>query len=520
MAHSWTTDRSTKRIKGWLEQVKTVTIKEYVRDTSLNDLAVNTAYKVDGVHLYVDILNIKEMLATTEDEGVTCHRRTLRFLNLHFRAVQRILSDVDAIEVDFHNQRLHAVFVKPYASESDRVHRAIATAQLVIDVLKETGEGGEDPIPSAEVRVGIDTGVALAVNNGRRGHREPLFLGEPANRAAKRAAGGSATGIYLTNTARDVVDLELVDDEDATALTAEEVQLSEEEADLDVTKDDIVKAWKADLEANPIGRFEFTGHTPPYGNLDLDQLSPANSRRQDIVSVYADLDGFTDFVRQRIDDDDTAKDVVRVLHVVRSELDAALVTDFGGLKVRFVGDCIHGVLAEGTAQTTDDVETVSTATLAAGALRSGFELAIEKLEAEGYDADDLGLAVGFELGPLALSRLGMKGALVRCAVGRNVLQSEKEQGRCGPSESAIGPKAYNKASEAVRKVFGATRKRADLDYDTAADELSKEDDKSAKESLAMVRRGGAATLLRAAAVAPPAMFPPNNAAPTKPRGYA
>lgn len=520
MAHTWTKERASKRIATRIEEVETVTIKDYVRDTNLNDLPIDTAYRVDGVHLYVDILNIGDMLDTTSDEGVTCHRRTLRFLNLHFRAVQRILNEVDAIEVDFHNQRLHAVFVKPYASESERVHRAVATAQLIIDVLKETGEGGDDPIPSAEVRVGIDTGVTLAVNNGRRGHREPLFLGEAANRAAKRASGGTEAGIYLTNTAREVIDLELAEDEDATPLNDEEVIASEEEADLDVTKEEIVEAWEADLEANPIGRFEFSGHTPPFSNLDLDALSPAKSRRQDVVSIYADLDGFTDYVSNRVDDDEDAKDVVRVLHVVRSELDAALTSDFGGAKVRFIGDCIHGVLAEGTAQTTDETETMSTATLAAGALRSGFELAIAKLEAEGYSAEDLGLAVGFEFGPLALTRLGLKGSMVRCAVGRNVLKSENEQARCGATESAIGSKAYSKANDAVRKVFGTNRKRADLDYETAVDELSKGDDKAAKESLAMARSGGAASLLRAAAVAPPAVFPPNNAAPTGPRGYA
>jgi hypothetical protein len=239
-----------------------------------------------------------------------------------------------------------------------------------------------------------------------------------------------------------------------------------------------------------------------------------------VISVYADLDGFTDYVRERIDDDENAKDVVRVLHVVRSELDAALTSDFGGAKVRFIGDCIHGVLAEGTAQTTDETETMSTATLAAGALRSGFELAIEKLEAEGYSAEDLGLAVGFDFGPLALTRLGLKGSMVRCAVGRNVLQSQTEQARCGGTESAIGSKAYKKASEAVRRVFGTGRKRANLDYQTAVDELAKADDKAANESVAMARGMGAGSLLRPAAAAPAAVFSSYNAAPSKPRGFA
>jgi len=59
------------------------------------------------VHLYADILNLSDMLHVTEIEGEICHRRTLRFLNLHYRAVHRIVQRVDAILVDFHNQRLH-----------------------------------------------------------------------------------------------------------------------------------------------------------------------------------------------------------------------------------------------------------------------------------------------------------------------------------------------------------------------------------------------------------------------------
>ena len=189
---TWNKSTANDRILARLADVKSLVVKDYVRDTDLNNLPRHTAYRVDGVHVYIDILNLDEMLGITGIEGVECHRRTLRFLNLHYRAVARILNEIDAIHVDFHNQRLHAVIVKPYGEEEDRIHRAISLAQLVIDVLKQTREEGDDKLPAAVVRVGIDSGPALAVNNGRRGHREPLFLGRPANLAAKRAGGGTA----------------------------------------------------------------------------------------------------------------------------------------------------------------------------------------------------------------------------------------------------------------------------------------------------------------------------------------
>jgi class 3 adenylate cyclase len=515
---TWNKDRAGKRIDSKMAAlpVKDIEIKEYKRDTDLSNLSNTVAYRVDGVHLYADILNLDDMLHVTDVEGETCHRRTLRFLNLHQRAVHRILARVDAIKVDFHNQRLHSVIAKPYDSEINRIHRAVAIAQLIIDVLAQTGEDADHP--PAKVRVGIDSGKALAVNNGRRGHREPLFLGDPANHAAKRAGGGTATGIYLTNRARKVIGLAQLTDPDVTKLTQQEIATSKEKAELDVTAEQIVKQWQQDLKDHPIGAFAFSGHTPPFKDLDFESLSVANSRRQDAASIYADLDGFTAFVARNITTDTGAKHVVRALQVLRSELDAVLHEDFAGRKVRFIGDCIHGLAAEGTAQTTDPEETVSTMTLCAAGMRSSFNLAISKLQANGSDVSGLGLAVGFEYGPMTATRLGMKGDLTRCSVSRGVLTAEDEQRRCAGTESAIGVVAHNKASPAVRSLFGTTRKRAALDYDTALRELSDKGDRVAKAS----RAETSSSLLKPATAASAAFsFPDRPTGPSsKPAGFA
>ena len=117
---SWNEDRAAKRIDGKIAglPIKDIQIKEYVRDTDLTNLPSNVAYRVNGVHLYADILNLSEMLHVTDVEGEICHKRTLRFLNLHYRAVYRILQRTGAILVDLHNQRLHAVIPKPLPRKS------------------------------------------------------------------------------------------------------------------------------------------------------------------------------------------------------------------------------------------------------------------------------------------------------------------------------------------------------------------------------------------------------------------
>lgn len=478
MPHTWNHDRAAAHIDAKLKDVEKVEIIDYKRDLSLENIPTNRAYRVNAAHVYVDILNLDDMLAVTQVEGETCHKRTLRFLNQHYRAVARILARADAKRVDFHNQRLHGIVTKPYStvSEADRIHRAVAIAKLVIDVLAETGDDDEQ-IPNAKVRVGIDSGECLAVNNGRSGYREPLFLGDPANLAAKLAAG-RAGGIFLTNNARKAIGLASVDDPKATPLTASEIGRCEDIADLDVTKDEIIEEWRDDLANNPIGAFVFSAHTPPLRYLDIAALTPANSRRQDALSLYGDLDGFTAFVRRNITNN--AESVVKVLHVIRAELDRVISAEFDGLKIRFIGDCIHALICEGTAFNTDGPATVSTATLCAGAMRSSFELALEKLSAKGIVTSGLGLQIGFEYGPVTVTRLGLHGDKTRCSVSRGVRASEAEQLRCGADETAIGNVAHNVGSDAVRDLFGSTRKVANLDYDAAVDALADGGDETAK----------------------------------------
>lgn len=487
MTHSWKRSRAAERIDGYLAAVKDVDIVDYVRKTDLESIPVNKAYRVHGSHLYVDILNMDELLGVTDSEGVQCHRRTLKFLNLHYRAVTRILRETDLLRVDFHNQRLHALVTKPYntedGAEASRIHRAVAVSQLIIDVLAQTGDEDED-VPAAKVRVGIDSGMTLAVNNGRSGSRESLFLGNAANQAAKMAACDDSEsdddqlGIYLTNNARTAIGLATVKTPAKTPLTAAEIRASQKSAALTVTVAQIVKQWRDDLEKDPVGTFEFYRHTPPFKNMDIDALTPANSRRQEAVSVYADIDGFTAYINKHIASN--PKNVVKVFHVMRSELERVLSLEFEGRHIRFIGDCIHGLLCEGTAQTTDIEATISSSVLCSGGLRSSFNLAKEKLAAASIDVAGLGLAIGFEYGWMTVTRLGIQGDRVPCSVSRGVLTSEERQCDCKGHETAIGDAAYRKGTSAVRALFGGEKKTQNLDWNEAVDALADEGDASGR----------------------------------------
>ncbi|MBL8471982.1 MAG: hypothetical protein KF778_22740 [Rhodocyclaceae bacterium] len=492
---TWNEATAKSRIATRLKEVSDVTIKDYVRNIDLTGIGTDVAYRVDGVHLYIDIINIKELLETTTVDGERAHKRALRFLNNHYRAVRNILQSVEAVQVDFHNQRLHAVFAKPYDDEAARIHKAVATAQLVRDVLAKIGENEDDPLPAAKTRVGIDTGKALAVNNGRRRSREPLFLGNPANQAAKRAGHDTGVeGIFITNNARSAVGWSRVGDDYTTALTEGQVSKSQEKAGLGLTVDKVVKDWNTDLANNPIGKFEFSRHSPPYRDLDLEQLTPRNSRRQEATSIYADIDNFTRYVADRIEDDDDAIDVVKTLHVLRSELDAVLYVDFAGRKVRFIGDCIHGILVEGTAATTDHEETAKNAMLCAAAMRSSFAVALHELQTAGIDVGNLGLAIGLEHDFIAVTRLGVKSEMIRCCISRSVLASEAEQQRSNGRQTSIGPKLDQYAPAQFRTLFGNDRRRSDFDYAAAEEALNPKDEgKKASNSGSLLKPATAAS---------------------------
>jgi hypothetical protein len=171
--------------------------------------------------------------------------------------------------------------------------------------------------------------------------------------------------------------------------------------------------------------------------------------------------------------------VVKALHVIRSELDAVLHADFQGRKVRFIGDCLHGILVEGTAQATDAEATISAATLAAGAMRSSFKLCLEKLKAADVDVTGLDLAIGFDYGKIVVTRLGMKGDLIRCATSLAVMSSEAEQQVCDANQTGLGQAAFDEATQDVRDLFGTSRKRGGLTYEVVEAQLNHAGDKTA-----------------------------------------
>jgi hypothetical protein len=134
------------------------------------------------------------------------------------------------------------------------------------------------------------------------------------------------------------------------------------------------------------------------------------------------------------------------------------------------------------------------------------------------DVGDMGIAVGCDYGTLAITRLGMKGEMVRCVVGRAVLRSEDEQRRCDGEQTAMGEAFAKSAPAAFRELFGVSRRRSGFDYDAAIAALEKAEQAKKAEA---GRAGGLLRPATSAAAAAGFSFPDRPAAPSKtPAGFA
>jgi class 3 adenylate cyclase len=499
---SWSKDQSLKRIQKFQGSVPSqrVSVRTFSEDEMIarrramqadalkgarrGDLIFNVkpseAVVVDGVHVYVQLLDFGTAMLEQGRETEAGHARVLSMLHIHYSGSDRIAEQFEAQRVDYHGPRMHAVIVSPVGPNRsrERAARAIAFAEALKRTIERAGQRFSGGQYSTRVRIGIDSGRAVAVNSGRGSEPEPLFLGNPANNAAKLAEGDQE-GIYLSDRIRRELDMPPLDEglaarvvdyarrdyASASAPLIESLRASDDQVERAV--EGALKSYQAALGA--VTEFTFRRHTPPLRTIDFAELSPSNSVRMGLLSIFADIDQFTNYVNACLQDGRVAE-MVSNLHVIRHELAATLKEDFDGRKVRFIGDCIHGLVAEGTRHETDCPSSVEAAVGAAAGMRSSFELCQEVLP----NIRALGLAVGIEFGTTPITRLGIRGdRSVRAAVSKAVTASEELQSRCTEGdETRMGPRALQHASAGIQRLFLDDGTAYGLDYESFSQHLS------------------------------------------------
>lgn len=491
---TWNEDRARRRIREFADSVpdsditvedlgaflvearvrKGVTSDASVR-AALVDIPRNRAILTDAVHVYANLIDFNDVLIDAGRETEASHRRALEFLHAHYQSCDELIEEFEMQRVDFHGSRLHAVVLSPEGeeNEAERVRVAVAFSAAFREMVKRLGE--KYPHFKTRTCIGIDTGRAVAIDSGRSDEREPLFIGRPANHAAKLANTGEE-GLNMSPHVGSVLG-RVVDPLAKRVSLSEEVErryLGDELAtanDRRTANERLEKAYAAVLEdlevrikANSGGAvFRFHRKEPPLKNLVYADHPPSNAIRMDLASIFADLDNFTDYIDNAISNK-TVAEAVANLHVIRAELAAVLRDDFSGRKVRYIGDCLHGLIAEGSKLETSSMETMKASIDAAAGLRSSFELCRDMLPG----IDGLGLAIGIDYGATPICRLGLRGeASVRAAASRATCISEAEQQRCSGTETALGDSAYRNSPARIREIFGRERIIQNLTVGTA-----------------------------------------------------
>lgn len=446
---------------------------------SLRNIPRTQAVLVDGVHVYARLANYDEFRLEGNQETETGHRRGLNFLHLHYAASDRIIEDFGAVRIDYHGGRLHCVVADPIDDEQARIAKAIELAQRLIEFAavadREIANGGYQ----ARLKIGIDSGKCVAINSGSGHEQEPLFLGNAANYAAK-LTDGDGEGIFLSNRVRAILGMgtltSLAEERsfglDAGTKLRASTLATTRHPELAVifdtgmgAYDRLINEWKADLRdfreyAGGQSAFVFHEHTPPLKTIDFSGLSPSKSIRMPLTSIFGDVSGYTAFVENAMQTGQVST-AIRAIHVIRGELHNVLRTDFDSRKVRYIGDCIHGLLAVGKPGEIDVQRSTIEAVKCGAAMRSSFNVIKETLP----NLDTLGLAIGIEAGITPISRIGRRGdGSVRVASSSATIVSEMEQSEATGDQLAIGPAAYDSLPVHIKRAFEG-RKIDGLDSD-------------------------------------------------------
>lgn len=426
---SWNYDTSLVRAQRKLEEVADVEVSKLNREMDFENISLKHAKKIHGAHIYIDVANfdavVDEAFGSDGDE-----EELLRRQHIYARELTRVVEkDFPAAKVHFQGPRLHVVVYRPIDDDAAISIVAAATAAAVAVSVTELFNPLFDGIPF-DVATGIALGDTIATKNNVRGDRELLFLGKPANRAAKILSSGIAIteeladalptewAGYLRERGEGVLELELPSDL---------LEKLVEDKDWGWSREQCKQRLDEALEKFPAG---CTGISGAAGNIDKSRLSLSNSKRVTGISIFADVDGFTDYVDQASSIDEDLVTAVRAYHVFRSEMRYVAVDDYGALRIQYQGDRMQALAF---LPVDDDAAIALRAVEIGGGLNASVAYTLPLVIPDAVRP----LAIGQSLGTTLLSRLGEHGQPDVVCLGPAVKESERFQLRLDGNEHGI-----------------------------------------------------------------------------------
>src|SRR5712664_3331112 len=183
---SWNYQTSFERIQKYVGDLGEIHVEKLARDAGLYTLLTPTnCRQIYGAHVYVDVPNFALIAGQAEGED---YRRVLQAIHLYHREVARIVEDpeiFDGVRIHFQGPKLHALFFRPIDSSEKLATKAVLLQIVLRHFVANVFNPAFPLLANLAIAGGADLGNAIGTKNGMEGDRELLFLGAPANYAAK-----------------------------------------------------------------------------------------------------------------------------------------------------------------------------------------------------------------------------------------------------------------------------------------------------------------------------------------------
>lgn len=459
---AWNEQESKKRVDNNDFHDLDVNVADLSRKMDFANLGKKDVRRADAAHLYADIPNF-HLAVTDAGADKEKQKKLIRAASVLRKVQTDLLKSSDLIgnqelgRIQLQAARLHALCYKPYDDEAKRARNAVVMGISLNTYIYDVFNPAFTDVRNFQSAIGISAGKCLIANPGIHGERERICLGTPANLAAKVLGLGNT--ITITSEVYDLIP------EDLQA----EFSKAGEVAGAQTYKSKVRWDTHPDL-ATSLGvtwdREKWEDKTVEHRDaltlksmevrwaeteLDLDSLTERNSRRMDAVAIYADLDGFTQYVEDA-EKDDAVVSLVRELHMIRHEFHAVLKRDYPGVVLQHQGDRVFAILHKPYEDNdTDHGKRCRSALDAAIGIQSSMQHVLrEKLP----DRKNLYVAVGLDVGTALVTRLGQKGKRVIVGFGPEVCGAEKLQLKSAAKEIRISKAIYEKLErKAIKDSF-------------------------------------------------------------------
>lgn len=453
---SWNYQTSFERIQKYLSDLGEIQVEKLVRDAELYTLLTPTnCRRIYGAHVYVDVPNFA--LLATQAEGQD-YRRVIQAIHLYHREVARIVEDaevLDGVRIHFQGPKLHALFFRPIDSTEELATKAVLLQIILRHFVANVFNLAFPLLPNLTIAGGADMGYAVGTKNGMEGDRELLFLGAPANYAAKIVDAPdqiNLTGRVFSGLPRKLRDLcsplqEGLYQIGATSSGAIAELLREFGIGWD--SNDSAKRFEEDMRLFPLKNIEYS---EADSLIDLDGLGITNNKRVRAASLFADVSGFTRYIEAAQTAEDK-KRALRVFHAIRKEMAEVVKHDFSGLRIQYQGDRVQALFH---LPKNDDAAILKKAVEAAAGLQASMEYTLKECLPE---AGVLGLAIGIDLDVTLVSKIGTRGQRDRICIGTGVENAARTQEKSNGGEVSLTPRAFQLLDAALQPQFTLDKTR-------------------------------------------------------------